>query len=146
MMIILPGGIVFGWAKPVPINPYNFKDQKWGSLKVAIAGPTVNLLIAVIFGLLIRVFNLPTDLPFVSFLSIIIFYNLLLALFNLIPIPPLDGHWILFTFLSDYFDEIKTFLKQYGIFIIIFLIFFGGLNWVNVVLNYLFQLITGINY
>src|SRR3989338_8315594 len=97
-------GPIFGWAKPVPINPYNFKDQKWGELKVAISGPAVNFLIAIIFGLIIRFLsaqaglNFPGTAPFLQLLSIVVFYNFLWALFNLVPIPPLDGSWILFNF------------------------------------------------
>ena len=71
LFIITAGqGPIFGWAKPVPINPYNFKDQKWGSLKVALAGPAVNLFIGLVFGLAIRFLHLPLDLPFTQFLKI----------------------------------------------------------------------------
>ncbi len=145
MMALLPGGIIFGWAKPVPINPYNFRDQKWGSLKVALAGPATNFFIAVIFGLIIRISHLSPDLSFTHFLSIIVFYNFLLAIFNLIPIPPLDGHWILFQLIPDRFSKLKMVLQQYGIFILIFLIFFGSLEGVSLLVGYFFQLVTGMN-
>ena len=88
--IILPFSLfvmglpVFGWAKPVPINPYNFKDQKWGTLKVAIAGPLSNFLIGTFFSLIVRFVDLPTTT--FSFFTIISIYNFALALFNLIPI------------------------------------------------------------
>lgn len=81
-------GPIFGWAKPVPINPYNFKDQKWGTLKVAISGPATNFGIAIIFGLLIRVLNMPSTVPFIELLGIITIYNFLWGVFNLVPIPP----------------------------------------------------------
>src|SRR3989344_2516730 len=77
-------GPIFGWAKPVPVNPYNFKDQKWGSLKVAIAGPATNFGIALFFGLLIRIINLPQAVPFIVLLGIITIYNFLWALLNLL--------------------------------------------------------------
>jgi len=145
MLFITAGqGPIFGWAKPVPINPYNFKDQKWGSLKVAIVGPAVNFLIAIIFGLLIRFLNLPYDLPFIQLLSIVVFYNFLLAIFNLLPIPPLDGSWILFNLIPENAIKFKMFMQQYGMFILIFLIFFGGLQGLNFVVDYLFRLVTGI--
>lgn len=121
-------GPVFGWAKPVPINPYNFTDQKWGELKVSLAGPAVNFLIGLIFALSIRFFALP-DLLLALF-GIISLYNFAWGIFNLIPIPPLDGSHILFSFLPASFSEIKNFLYQYGFFIFIFLIFWGGLNWI----------------
>ncbi|HPJ80133.1 MAG TPA: site-2 protease family protein [Candidatus Portnoybacteria bacterium] len=81
-----------GWAKPVPINPYNFKNQKTGLVWVSLAGPVSNLFIALILGLLIR-FNI---FPFLnSPFSFIAYINIFLALFNLIPMPPLDGSKLL---------------------------------------------------
>lgn len=140
-------GPVFGWAKPVPINPYNFKDQKWGSLKVAIAGPISNFSLALFFGLMIRF------LPYHFFVaapglllvfSFIVQINIVLALFNLIPIPPLDGHWILFTFIPNKFASLRIFLQQYGTFILIFLIFFGGLGGLYRIIESIFHVITGM--
>jgi Zn-dependent protease len=136
-------GPIFGWAKPVPINPYNFKDQKWGTLKVAVAGPATNFLIAIIFGLFIRFINLPQQIPFIELLGIITIYNFLWGIFNLVPIPPLDGSWILFRFLPQRFVKTKIFLQQYGLFILIFFIFFGGLQGLAVTAQFLYYLITG---
>jgi Zn-dependent protease len=133
-------GPIFGWAKPVPINPYNFRDQKWGTVKVAIAGPTTNFLIAIIFGLLIRFFPLSAFLT--SLFTIIIFYNLLWGFFNLVPIPPLDGSHILFRLLPERFLQFKLFLQQYGLFILIFFIFFG-LKFLVPLSFYFYQLIVG---
>ena len=86
------GGFL-GWAKPVPINPYNFKNQKWGLTFVSLAGPASNLFIALVLGLLIRfsAFSFLND-PFI----LITYINIFLALFNLIPMPPLDGSKLLF--------------------------------------------------
>jgi len=136
-------GPIFGWAKPVPINPYNFKDQKWGTLKVAISGPTANFGIAIFFGLLIRIVNLPQTVPFIELLGIITLYNFLWGIFNLVPIPPLDGSWILFRFLPQRFDKVKIFLQQYGLFILIFFLFFNGLTGLGALAQYLYQLVTG---
>ena len=83
------------------------------------------------------------SMPFILFLSIIVLYNFLLAIFNLIPIPPLDGSWILFNLLPQKFAQAEIFLRQYGMFILIFLIFFGGLDWLNGVISLLFYLVTG---
>lgn len=96
-MLILSGSpFLFGAAKPVPYNPYNFSDQKWGEAKVAAAGPAVNVLIAIIFGLLIQ-FSGSLGLPqtFTSLAFSIVVLNIFLAFFNLLPIPPLDGSKIL---------------------------------------------------
>lgn len=136
-------GPIFGWAKPVPINPYNFKDHKWGDLKVAISGPAMNFAIAIIFGLFIRFFNFPEIYPLIQLLGIVVFYNILWGVFNLVPIPPLDGSWILFKFLPKSFDNEKFFLQQYGLFILIFFIFFGGLGGLASLTQLLYNLIVG---
>lgn len=148
LLLVTAGqGPIFGWAKPVPINPYNLRDQKWGSLKVSIAGPIANLAVALVFGLVIRFlpYNLFESNPgLLLIFSFIVQINIVLALFNLIPIPPLDGHWILFTFLPNKLSALRVFLQQYGIFILVFLIFFGGLDWLFNIVEYIFRFITGI--
>jgi len=141
MLLFTAGrGPIFGWAKPVPINPYNFRDQKWGTVKGAISGPATNFLIAIIFSLLIRFFPLSPLL--ISLFTIIIFYNLLWGLFNLVPIPPLDGSHILFRFLPERFWKLKMVLQQYGLFILIFFIFFGLRLLIPLTL-YCYQFLTG---
>jgi Zn-dependent protease len=145
LMLFATGGQgpIFGWAKPVPINPYNFKDQKWGALKVAIAGPASNFAIAVFFGLLIRIINLPQTVPFIELLGIISIYNFLWGLFNLLPLPPLDGSWIVFRFLPVRWEKTRAFLQQYGLFILIFFIFFGGLSGLGFLAQLLYNLVVG---
>jgi len=135
-------GIIFGWAKPVPVNPYNFKDKKYGEAKVAIAGPLANIILAVAFGLLIRFGGLTLGIVPLFLLQYIVWINLVLAIFNLLPIPPLDGSHILFTFLPYSAKSVKLFLAQYGMFIIIFFIFFFSPIIFSIV-NFLFVLITG---
>lgn len=120
-------GPVFGWAKPVPVNPYNFTDQKWGELKVSLAGPAVNFLIGLLFALMIRFFALPELM--VSLFGIIALYNFAWGIFNLVPVPPLDGSHILFSFMPGAYQA-KRFLEQYGFFIFILLIVMGGLDWI----------------
>jgi Zn-dependent protease len=126
------GGPIIGWAKPVPINPMYFIDQKWGELKVALAGPLSNFTVALIFGLLIKFVQLPES--FITIATIVIFYNIALGIFNLIPIYPLDGSHVLFSLLPDRFEGFKIFMAQYGFIFLLFLIFIipNGLNWVFV--------------
>ena len=114
------------WAKPVPINPYNFKDKRWGTLKVALAGPSVNFLIAIFFSLLVRFTNLPQQ--FSEFLAVVAFYNFLWGLFNLLPIPPLDGSKIVMSFLPREAQIKLARLESYGFFILVILLFTGLLN------------------
>src|SRR3989338_6814574 len=125
IFLILTTGKGIGWAKPVPVNPYNFRDKKYGSLKVAVAGPASNLLIALFFGLLIRFIFLLDFFPpaLVHAASFIVSINILLAIFNLMPLPPLDGSHILFTFLPNSMRGVGMFLSRFGFLILIFLIF-----------------------
>lgn len=143
MARVAGGGIIFGWAKPVPINPYNFRDKKYGSMKVALAGPGINLTIALFFGLLLR-FS-PALIVFSGvglMFSYIVYINILLAIFNLLPIPPLDGSHILFAFLPEKWTGFKLFLTQYGFFILLFFIFFL-FSWMAYIINWIFTLIVG---
>lgn len=141
LILTLGKGPIFGWAKPVPINPNNFKDQKWGQLKVAIAGPAMNFIIAIISGLLIR-FLVTSSIMF-NVLSMICIYNIFWGLFNLIPAPPLDGSHILFSILGRRGSEIKMIFKQYG-FLFLFLILFWGLDFLYVLALKIFSLIVGL--
>ena len=132
-------GPIFGWAKPVPINPFNFRDQKWGALKVSVAGPSMNFLVAVIFSLSIRFLTLPDN--FLTLFSIIAVYNFAWGIFNLIPIPPLDGSHIIFSFFPKSWNQIRFFLERFGTFILILFIFLG-LQWVFILAEKLFYLVV----
>lgn len=146
LLVVTAGhGPIFGWAKPVPINPYNFKDQKWGSVKVAIAGPSTNFLIGVVFSLLIRFLHLSLSSSFGQMIATIALYNFILSVFNLLPIPPLDGSWILLQIIPDSFWDFKNFLNKYGIWILMFLIFLGGLQGLDILVSYFFSLFTGMS-
>ncbi|MDI6603491.1 MAG: site-2 protease family protein [Patescibacteria group bacterium] len=149
LFLIFTTGKGIGWAKPVPINPYNFRDQKYGSLKVAFAGPASNLLLALFFGLLLR-FLLSSEfisIGLFSAFSFIVSINILLAVFNLIPIPPLDGSHILFTFLPPSMETTKIFLNQFGFFILFFFIFFFPSFFQNLIyfVNKIFIFIVGVS-
>lgn len=143
MAQVTGSGIIFGWAKPVPINPHNFRDQKYGSLKVAFAGPLSNLSVALFFGLILRFVPQMLSIPgLVVIFSYIVYINILLAIFNLIPIPPLDGSHILFALLPYQARQIQIFLRQFGMFIILFIIFFA-FPYILSIINLIFNLITG---
>ncbi len=121
------GQFIFGYAKPVPFNPYNLKNFKRDSGLIALSGPVSNILVAIIFGLFIKIFVLLGFLnyPLIDFLRIIIFVNVMLAIFNLVPIPPLDGSKILFAVLPARFSRAQNFLEQYGFLFLLLFIFFG---------------------
>ena len=141
----LIGGFIFGWARPVPYNPYNLKNQKWGPGAVAAAGPLANILIAAIFGLTIR-FGAANEFAsgaFLEIIALIVFINIVLAIFNLVPIPPLDGSKVLFAFLPYRWRHLQIFLEQYGFFILLIFIFFFWSVILPVVFG-LFRLITGL--
>lgn len=137
MSVIVPGLLIlsgssflFGAAKPVPYNPYNFTNQKWGEAIVAVAGPLANVLLALIFALLVHMAPfLNLTQTFVGFAAQIVVLNLFLAFFNLVPIPPLDGSKILPKFLPStlriQYEYFRRFLEQHiGLgFIVIILVF-----------------------
>lgn len=137
---LLTGGrFLFAYAKPVPYNPYNLKNQKWGPALVALAGPAANLLLAIAFAFLIRV------LPFsniTSILSIIVYANIMLLVFNLLPIPPLDGSKILYAVLPQSSYNIKVFLDKYGFVILLFFVFFL-FEFISPIINGLFTILVG---
>ncbi len=140
-LVLFGSPILFGWAKPVPVNPYNFRDQKYGSFKVALAGPAVNLIIAVFFGLILRFTPHYFLGPIADMFEYIVYINILLAVFNLIPIPPLDGSHIFFTFFRIS-ENVKAILEVYGFAILLFLLFFF-FDWIAYFVNLIFYLITG---
>ncbi len=122
LLVVLQSPVFFGWAKPVPVNPYNFKDQRYGEAKVAFAGAGTNLLLALIFGLPLRIFPaFFISQPSLLFIfGAVTYINLILAIFNLIPVYPLDGSHILFAFLPEQAESLKIFFQRYSIFIFLF--------------------------
>jgi len=138
-------GFMFGWAKPVPYNPYNLKNQKYGDALVAVAGPASNLFIVLFFGLLLRLITFSGVLVnVIPAFHIIILVNLVLVIFNLIPIPPLDGSKILFTFLPYRFIEFRRILEKYSLFILLFFVFFLW-KFLFPFLLFLLSIITGLS-
>ena len=116
-------GMAFGYAKPVPYNPYNLKNQKRDSALVALAGPLSNFILALVLALFARFF--PVNVFFVKMISIGVYVNVLLMVFNLVPIRPLDGSKIFYALLPDSAWKIKRDLERYGMFLLIFFIMFG---------------------
>ncbi len=135
------GSFMFAYAKPVPYNPYNLKNQRWGPALVGLAGPMANLLMAAIFSVFIRLFGAAT-FSIAEFLVIVVYINILLAVFNLVPIPPLDGSKILFAVLPYRWISVQNFLEQYGFFLFLIFIFFLSQGVLPIVL-FLFRLIAG---
>jgi len=124
LLLILSGtGFVFGWAKPVPVNYYNLRAGKYGPVLVALAGPLTNLIITVVFGLAARFSPAGTALPYLFFTVAAV--SSILMLFNLIPIPPLDGSKVLYLFLENKPDIIR-FLEQYSLIIFLAVIVFAS--------------------
>lgn len=125
----------FGWGRPVPVNPYNLRSPRWGNVLVSAAGPLSNLLMVVVFGLGFRFAfasaRLGPDNLLVGFLAALVLVNLILFVFNLIPIPPLDGSKVLFGLLPRTAAPVVAYLERTGplLLLLLFLVDgFGGLN------------------
>lgn len=137
ILLLLVG---FGWGKPVMFDPYNLRNPRRDAALISLAGPASNLLFAILAAIIYRialVFIFPTAIVF-NILFFIIYFNLLLAFFNLIPIHPLDGGKIFTGFLpASEAREADIFLKRYGLIILIFLVFpiFGGTSPIFIVLS-----------
>jgi len=151
LLVFTNSPILFGWAKPVPYNPYNLKSQRWGETFVAVAGSATNIFLAIIFGLIVHygsAIGLDTTALFLA--KWIAFINLFLGLFNLIPFPPLDGFtalraalpWHLSSELGRLEQRVRTAgILSFLFFLIIFSYIFAG-HFLNLVL-WLFGLLTG---
>lgn len=130
LLCILSGtGFIIGWAKPVPFNPNYLSNKRWGPALVAVAGPSMNILIAVICAIIFRVLANDTNVgvqTFTSLIGLIVTVNITLAVFNLIPIPPLDGHHILGAIIPKFRTFSERVLRGYGFIILIFILLFAG--------------------
>ena len=150
LLYIFNTSILFGWAKPVPYNPYNLKNPKTGGAIIALAGPVSNFFIAFIFGLLIR-FGISSgnslDDPLLILFQVIVYINILLGVFNLVPIPPLDGSKVLFGFLPSGLISpgVMRFFEQNGMIILVMFMFFG-FKLIFPIMGFLFRVFTGLAF
>ncbi len=145
LLVVFHAGFVIGWAKPVPYNERNLRNKRWGTALVASAGILVNLGLAVLFGLTIRMAHFlgSAGPAFVEIASVIALVNLLLALFNLIPIPPLDGSKILFSLMPGRAAKFQSAVERVSLpLLILFLVFIWPMIFPAV--GYVFTLITGL--
>ena len=116
------GRFLFAYAKPVPFNPYNLRNQKWGPALVGLAGPATNLVIAIAMAGIIRLDIFSFGI--VEFLVRVLLINISLAVFNLLPIPPLDGSRLMYVFLPRRLEKYKAMFEQYGIWAALLFVFF----------------------
>ena len=152
--ILVPGILIltgspfpFGWAKPVPYNERNFTNKRLGTFAVAVAGVFTNFCVAIVFGIFFRLgvmFGFAND-AFIYIVSLVIFANIGLAIFNLIPVPPLDGSKILFSILPESFRPVRAFLESYGFFLVLILvIFLWKYDFISPLMTSLYTLLTGV--
>lgn len=136
LLLVSGSPVLFGWAKPVPIDPRYFRSPYQGIMLVALAGPLSNIALAVGFALLTKTIHISNDLIFLLVYGIKI--NLALAAFNLLPIPPLDGSKILQFFLPEKGKELLYRIEPYG-FLLVF-----GLSYLGVLNKPLFWVLNGL--
>lgn len=135
----------FGWAKPVPVNPMNFRDLKKGTIAVSLAGVATNLLLAFIgMAAFLAVYPLQNEI-LSTILQYVYLYNIIFAVFNILPIPPLDGSQILIIFLPQKALPVYYKYQRYGM-ILIFVLAFTGILWlvISPIINGIEGLFLGI--
>lgn len=142
VLYITGSGFLFGWAKPVPYNPYNLRNRRLGEFCVSIAGVLTNFLIAIIFAIIIR-FSVVLGFsdPVLNLIVYIIILNITLGVFNLVPVPPLDGSKILFSVVPYQYERNLIVFEKYGFYILIVLIVFFG-SYISNIVDFLFHLIV----
>ena len=144
LLIISHAGIIIGWAKPVPFNPYNLRNARWGEALVAMAGPASNIIVALIFSMIFRFAPqyIMLNQTFLVTIGYVVWINIILAIFNLVPIPPLDGSKILFAILPYRWQRVRESFEKYGlIFVFIFIFFLWQI--MSPVISYLFTILVG---
>lgn len=124
LLIFSGAGVILGWAKPVPYNPYNLRNQKYGPAIVGVSGPLANIVLALIAGVLMRIMLVSgiDEGVGMTILALVIQLNIVLLVFNLLPIPPLDGSKLLFTFIPIS-THTRAMMEQYGFVILLAFLF-----------------------
>jgi Zn-dependent protease len=152
LLVLTNSPFLFGWAKPVPYNPYNLRNQRWGEALVAGAGPATNLLIALIFGLLIRFGGEVFSPEFIALAAVVTYINILLAIFNMIPIPPLDGSKVLMSLIPYHlqgpfrqFENMMAGAGFFGLVLFLFVFIYVFSKPFILAIGYVFVLITGMS-
>jgi Zn-dependent protease len=143
-LILIHSPFLFGWAKPVPFDPYNLKNPKKDSALISLAGPAANIIVAIILAIILRF--VPNQLVSALIVQIVQF-NVALAVFNLIPIHPLDGGKILVGILPDEeAREFDSFMNRFGLILLIFIIFplIGGVSIISYFLYPIINLILNL--
>lgn len=153
ILVLTGASFMFGWAKPVPYNPYNLKNQKWGEAIVAVAGPGVNILLALMFGMVVRFGTGTLPDSFITLASVVVLVNIMLAIFNMLPIPPLDGSKVLRSLLSfranmafQRFEAILMGSGFLGMLLVLWVIMILIGPYIRIALFSIFTLITGIEF
>ena len=126
LVLAVSGGPIFGGAKPVPINPYNLKWKEWGMALVAVAGPLTNFILAFIFFAILAIFHSGLNETMVTFLILGFQINIGFCVFNLLPIPPLDGSRVLYAIAPDAVRRFIAGMERYGLIIVFVLVIFFG--------------------
>jgi Zn-dependent protease len=139
-LLLIPTGLLFAYAKPVPYNPYNLRNQRTGPVWVALAGPFSNVVLALVFGILARygVGGVANEA-----FGLIAYANVMLFVFNLVPIPPLDGSKVLLALIPDSLWKLRQALEKFGfILLLVFILFFSGL--LRPIVQAVYTLIVGV--
>lgn len=139
-ILLIPTGFLFAYAKPVPYNPYNLRNQRTGPVWVALAGPFANVLLALVFGLLVR-YGIGGGA--LEAFALIAYANIMLCVFNLVPIPPLDGSKVLLAIIPDSLWKVRQVLEQWGYVLLIAFIFFFSHS-ITPIVGLMYQLIVGV--
>lgn len=150
ILAVSQAGFMFGWAKPVPVNPYNLRNFKRDDIFVSLAGPASNFVLTLIATFIIILVILMGSFIASDVVNVIfvfcryaILWNLVLGFFNLIPIPPLDGSHVLAHFLPDDLADRYRSVGQYGFFIIALLLFIGAIDFLLAPINLVYQILAG---
>lgn len=139
------GGFIFGWAKPVPYNPYNLRVGRAGPALVGLAGPVANIFLAICFSIIIRLTLGVVPMAFIELAAMVVVINFGLAIFNLIPVPPLDGSKILFALIPYRYHSVEEILNRYQLFFAILAITIIA-PLILPIVGFLFHLTTGLTF